>query len=201
MLEWNMNAGEDIEVIKSALQKTIFELLQEPVGASFKDIVVNPLDYRVLLDAVRKACESQIDHQSIDDLASRLTFEVLPLSEKDRRERQCHIIVTGPREVVEQIDFGHQRLMGLGTPMYIQSTTQEVSPMSLRAKKHVPTITPDVKAATRLALENAALWVEEEALDTDLFGKVNPRQTEAERAALREARFCAVNYLRLGARR
>jgi hypothetical protein len=75
-----------------------------------------------------------------------------------------------------------------------------MAPLGNKRTRPALPVNPDVKAATRLALENAAIWAESVALDSDLFGAVKQRQTTQERAALLEARMCAVNYMRLGAR-
>lgn len=94
-------SAKDISELATALKKSLLSEPTENTGKLFKDVLIHPLDCSVVIDAVRKACESYVG-----DAAQQLTFEVLPTTEEDRIQRRCTIVVGVPREMVKQINFG-----------------------------------------------------------------------------------------------
>jgi len=94
-------SAKDISELATALKKSLLSEPTENIGKLFKDVLIHPLDCSVVIDAVRKACESYVG-----DAAQQLTFELLPTTEEDRIQRRCTIVVGVPREMVKQINFG-----------------------------------------------------------------------------------------------
>ena len=59
-------------------------------------------------------------------------------------------------------------------------------------------VVPDLKSATREALDKIATWVSISMTNEELFG-ASARRTKEEWAVLEEARKLAINYIRKGA--
>jgi hypothetical protein len=91
-----MNSTADaIEDFRNQLQESLLSLLQ-----SSPNIQPSDEGFKMMADAALRVWNDVAP----DDPRRQLKFDIMPMSEEDKRERRCpKILVSGPREIMEQM--------------------------------------------------------------------------------------------------